>query len=75
MKVEKTKAVPWPPFRLWGLSRGKNQGALLQRVELKPGRNPKDREKEAAPDGRHWVHKTQRQRPVESGCKSIVSFS
>ena len=43
---------------------------IFKEVELELGRNPKGREKKAAPDGRHCVCiKTQRSRCAEFGHK------
>lgn len=38
-------------------------------------KNPKNRKAEAAPDGRLYAHKTQRQRCTEPGHKATVSFN
>lgn len=37
--------------------------------------NPKNRKAEAAPGGRLYAHKTQRQRCTEPGRKATVSFN
>lgn len=38
-------------------------------------KNPKNRKAEAAPGGRLYAHKTQRQRCTEPGRKATVSFN